>query len=451
MDLRTGAQGLVCIAQGRIVTETLVERVGGVKVIIGGRSVGANQVVIVVAVDLAGEHILARVLVIAIANKALFVAIVDHRHAAGKVHQGVGQLAAGQLLRIGLYAVVHIKEPAKTPAVMVAEEGGQAIDIRVRISEVVVIAEEIAQEVRGPILRDIGAHLLLELKVEHGGKFGACRVVAEQGIVATKNFAEDKEIRLALGLGVVENGRDKLLPEFEVDMFDRVDTEAVDVVVGDPIFVNLDHAIDHVGMLREKIVEAKEVTVQRIFTAETGIATVVIVDRVVKPGRDFQIGIRRVVEDGGVGETALGIQGREAVGARVVAVVKGRAGRIFIGKVRLIAIAKGAFLIGENIGGVVGDNVEEDLDAAAVGLCDQGLQLGIGAKVGVELGHIGVPVTVVAGRDIGSGALDWVVLKDRRHPNRSDAQIGQIIEFTREAGQVTAVEKAFIGGIEAIL
>ena len=53
---------------------------------------------------------------------------------------------------------------------------------------------------------------------------------------------------------------------------------------------------------------------------------------------------------------------------------------------------------------MVGDDVEEDLHAAVVGEVDEGLQLGVGAQVRVDLREVGDPVAVVAGATPGPGS-----------------------------------------------
>ena len=54
----------------------------------------------------------------------------------------------------------------------------------------------------------------------------------------------------------------KFLPELQVDVLDGVDPEAVDVVIGDPILVDLGHAVDHVGMLGEQVIQTEEIAVE---------------------------------------------------------------------------------------------------------------------------------------------------------------------------------------------
>ena len=53
---------------------------------------------VVVARDLLGEHVLARVLVAAVADEALLVAVIDGRHAAQQEQHRVGQHHALQHL-----------------------------------------------------------------------------------------------------------------------------------------------------------------------------------------------------------------------------------------------------------------------------------------------------------------------------------------------------------------
>lgn len=127
---------------GGVLVECLVKRVRRVEVVVGGGLVRADQIVVVVGRHLAGEHILAGVLVAAVAGKALLVAVVDHRHAAGKVHEGVRQLAAAEHLRVTQAPlVVAVEEIAEAPHVMVADKGRQAVDVRVFVRKPVVIGE----------------------------------------------------------------------------------------------------------------------------------------------------------------------------------------------------------------------------------------------------------------------------------------------------------------------
>ena len=72
-----------------------------VEVRVRGRLGRAEQAVVIVDRDLAREHVLARVLVVAVADEALFVARIDRRHAAQRQQHRVRQHDALQHLVVG--------------------------------------------------------------------------------------------------------------------------------------------------------------------------------------------------------------------------------------------------------------------------------------------------------------------------------------------------------------
>jgi len=62
-----------------------------IKIIIGSCFVCGDQVVIVVTVDTAGEHVFPCGLIAAIADKPLFITIIENRNPAGEDHQRMGK------------------------------------------------------------------------------------------------------------------------------------------------------------------------------------------------------------------------------------------------------------------------------------------------------------------------------------------------------------------------
>jgi hypothetical protein len=83
-----------------------------------------------------------------------------------------------------------------------------------------------------------------------------------------------------------------------------------------------------------------------------------------------------------------------------------------------------------------------------VGLADQRRQLGVGAEVRVDLGEVGDPVAVVAGR----GAvlqLDRLVLEAGGEPDRARPHTADVGQALPDPGQVTPVVEALGGGVEA--
>ena len=200
-------------------------------------------------------------------------------------------------------------------------------------------------------------------------------------------------------------------------------------------------------MLGEQIVEAEEVAVVGVLADEGGVPAVVVEGDVIQPGGHLHRGVRRV--EGREGEALGAAQRGEAVGAGVVTVVERGAGCGPVGHLVLGDVGGAvALLVVDDVGGVVGDDVEEDLHPHPVGLLDQRRQLGVGAQVGVDLGEVGDPVAVVAGR----GAvleLDGLVLEARGQPDRGGAQVADIAQALADPGQVAAVVEALGGGVEA--
>ena len=74
------------------------DAVRAVAVATAGRR-AADHRVVVVRRDLAGEHVLAGVLVATVADEALLVAVVDDRLAAQREHQRVGEVDLGAASR----------------------------------------------------------------------------------------------------------------------------------------------------------------------------------------------------------------------------------------------------------------------------------------------------------------------------------------------------------------
>ncbi len=243
-------------------------------------------------------------------------------------------------------------------------------------------------------------------------------------------------------------GGPELLPELDVHVLRRVDPEAVDADVGDPRLEDVDHPVDDLRAFGEEVVEPEEVAVLAVLPDERGVATVVVHRPVVQPGRhlDGLVGGRpedRVVREG------VEVERRERVRARVIAVVELVAVGVDIREGRLVPVRVRPFLVVDHVGGVVRDDVEEDLDPAVVGGVDERLELGVRAEVRVDLRVVRDPVAVIAGRRIGARALDRPVLEDRRHPDRRCPERLDVVEPVQQAGDVAAVVEALVGGVEA--
>ena len=106
-----------------------------------------------------------------------------------------------------------------------------------------------------------------------------------------------------------------------------------------------------------------------------------------------------------------------------------------------------ALHVSDDVAGVVGDDVEEHLDAQGVGSADEGLHLGVAAEVRVDTGVVDLPVAVVAGGGAADGAvaLHPVVLELRGHPDGGDAEAVEVRQLGGQASQVAAMIVAFIG------
>ncbi len=208
------------------------------------------------------------------------------------------------------------------------------------------------------------------------------------------HLAEHEEVVAALlrRVGVQRGG--PLGPELHVDVLHGVDPEAVDVEVPHPPLVDLLHAVDDLGALGPQVVEPGEVAVLAGLAGEGGVAAVVVHRRVVEPGRHLEPLLGRW--DGRRAREGTGVHaGERAAAVGVVRVVEGHAVLRQVREGALGEVVVGLLLVVDDVGGVVRDDVEEDLHALGVGLVDEGLEVLVGAEVRVDLGEVGDPVAVV--------------------------------------------------------
>ena len=443
LDLCARGERLMLMPELAEAGDVAVEQAVGVEVRAGAVGRAVHLDVVQVAGHLADEHVLAGVLVSTVADEALLVAVVDHRLAAGEEHQLVGELGALLALR----AVAQ--EEADAAHVVVAEEGGQAGGRRTSRRVVVVCREQAGEALGGEALGVVeGAGLVREIK--HGVHVRGAHVGRQQPRVGVVDLAEHEEIVL----GVALDGLGELLPEHKVDVLDGVDAEAVDAQIG-PGLVDVDHAVDDDLVLGHQVVEVTEIHVDGRFTRRPPRveAAVVVERRVVEPQRELGLfhalrDLRIVREGGGVGVHLR--HGRVARG--VIRGVELRAVDVLVGAGFLGDVGRvGALMAGvvNDIGGVVGDDVEVDLDALGVGLVDERLQLGVGAEVRVDLGEVRDPVAVVAGRRVRAGALHGTVHERRGEPDGAGAEALDVVELVAQALDVAAVEEALVCGVEA--
>ena len=269
---------------------------------------------------------------------------------------------------------------------------------------------------------------------------------ARAGQPVVEDLAEHEEVLVALLVGVVQDPRAEGLPELVVDVLHRVDAEAVDAEVLDPGLVDVRHPAHDAGVLGEQVVETEEVAVERVLAGEGRVAPVVVEPDVVEPERLLQL-LLAGLELRGEGEGRVRVELGEGVRAGVVAVVEGVAVGVAVGLGVLRDVRRtGVLLEADHVGGVVGDDVEEHLDAALVRGLDETGQLGVRAEVGVDLGEVGDPVAVVAGRAVLG--LHCLVLEDRREPDRLGAEALEVVELLPQAGDVATVVVALGGRVE---
>ncbi len=331
---------------------------------------------------------------------------------------------------------------------MVAEEGDLLVGVGLVGRVLPVVAEDRGELPRAAALGGVGAGRVLEGEVEGGVQAALGDVGRGDGGVGGVDLAEHEEVVAALLGGVgVQRGR-PLGPELHVDVLHGVDPEAVDGEVLHPPLVDLLHAVDDLGTFGPQVVEAVEVAVGGGLAGPGGVAAVVVHRRVVEPGGHLEVLLggrhRRGAREG------AGVHAGEAAGAvGVVGVVEGLP---VLGQVREGALGEvvvGLLLVVDDVGGVVGDDVEEDLHALGVGLGDEVLQVLVGAEVRVDLGEVGDPVAVVAGRGVLAGALDGLVLEEGRHPEGGGAEPLDVVELPGQALEVAALVEALVGGVVA--
>ena len=444
VHLGTVGERRVLLAQPGQRGDGAVERVPTPVAVGRRRRGGADQVVVVVRRDRAGEHVLPGVLVAPVAGEALLVAVVDDRLATGEVHQRVGELVAAQQL-VARERVVE--EAADASHVVVAEEGRERVGVGVGVGVEVVGGVEAAQPGGRQALGEVEAGAL-EAEVEGGVETALGGEGRQVGRVAVEDLAEREEVVVADGGGVLTDRRGELLPELQVDVLDGVDAEPVDAEV-DPGLVDVGHALDHVGLLGEQVVEAAEVAVRRALAGVGAVAAVVVVRRVVEPRRHLDGAVGHGAQDGGARERRGRVHRRERPG-EVVPVVERSPRRVAVGLGGLVDVGVRALGVVDDVGGVVGDDVEEDLDAPGVGPLDERRELGVGAEVRIDPGEVGDPVAVVARGGRGARALDRTVLEARREPDRGGAEPVDVVELLAQPGDVTPVEEPLVGRVEAV-
>ena len=218
--------------------------------------------------------------------------------------------------------VGHRHEPPDASDIVVAEERRQLIHIRVGVGVEVVVLEEALEPSGGA---GVGGEVLcarLESEVQDRLHLGTSGVARSEGLdLQIEDLAEHEELLKTLPTGELEHFGAKLLPELVVDVLHGVDAEAIDPEIPYPGLVDVDHALNHPRVLREKVIEASEVTVERILgTGERRVSAVVVERHIVEPLRHLArqlFGDERVVW-----EARLWVERREAVRAGEVAGIR---------------------------------------------------------------------------------------------------------------------------------
>ena len=79
---------------------------------------------------------------------------------------------------------------------------------------------------------------------------------------------------------------------------------------------------------------------------------------------------------------------------------------------------------------------------------DECLEFGARSEMAVGPGKIGHPIAVIASTFGSRVALYGLVLKNRREPDRGDAQLFKIVESRGQTLEVAAMEETLVLGIE---
>ena len=245
------------------------QRMVAIEVVVGRRLVRADQVVVRVGRHLVGEHVLAGVLVAPVAGEALLVAVVDDRLAAGEEHQRVRQLRSCQQLGVARPDLVDaLEEVADAAHVVVAEERRLGVGVAVGVGVVVVGLEERAQVVGGRALRG---------EPPRAATWKPKSIVAwswpsvENSLMNgepncwSNTSPKAKKSSMPRSSAASRMAGPEGLPELHVDVLGGVDAETVDAELLDPEGVDVDHPFDDLATLGPQIVEAEEVSVQRVL------------------------------------------------------------------------------------------------------------------------------------------------------------------------------------------
>ena len=328
-------------------------------------------------------------------------------------------------------------EHRESTGVVIADEGRQGARLG-RAAFVQWIAEEQSLPPFGALLaRERLERSGTEGEVEHRRIFVDPRVDRQRARLhrILIDFAEDVEIGNSARFRPGLHGGDERLPEFGIDVLGGIDPETVDAEPVNPASEHLDQSSDDPRVLSIEIVESGEIAIGRAFAIPFTVAAIVVPDRVVEPGRNldafFGLGNRHLIGKIRVGEAR--IIGGTAIAVAVEAGIDRRTVGPAATLIRIVcdravaACLDRAALILNHVCSVIGDDVHIDLHATRMRRIDQGLEVGIGAEMRINLGEIGHPIAVITGRFLARRTLHRLVLENRRDPDGGDAHALQII------------------------
>ena len=401
---RAGAQRGMRGAQCAELGKELVERMRRIELVVGAGAGGGEQRGGGVGGRARREHVLAGLLVVAAAaDHALFVAIMEHRHAAGEVKQAMAELGQVGDLREGGAGIVLLEKIAEAADVVIAEESDAGVDVAVVVGVRVVAVKKISERGGAAALRDKFPGGGGEGEIGGGvAGNGAGGKLAEVGDVArfVHHLAKLEKIRAAERAGLGADSGEKSLPEGGIDVAHRVDAETVHTPA-EPLAEDGDEALYDARVLREDVVEADEVAEDGVLAGEGAVAAVVVEGDIVQPRGIFRV-LLAAREDGHIGEAGFG--GEEGKRGGIVqavvgdgALVEGFSAGVAIRREGFVAVVEFTAFVADDVAGVVHDDVEVNLHAAGMGLADKLAKFVVGAEVRIDVQKIQDPVTMVAG------------------------------------------------------
>ena len=278
---------------------------------------------------------------------------------------------------------------------------------------------------------------LVQRQVDGGVQARALRAVEilpDRFIIVAPHLAEDQELLVAAFRGERLEAlilRIRLFQEVVVKALGRivhgVDSKTIHSDLFYPKSIDLAHASRRQRIVQIHIVQITHRVRQRL----PSVAIVVDVRREVVHAGFAVRGVARVVhlEHGIVGRLRLAVR-RVGPGDRAPAALR---------VLRVVALGGH----GEEVGGVVDDDVLDHLHAQRVGVGDHAPVVLDRAEVGVHGGEVVGPVAVVAAR--GDGRVDPLAVGRRRQPDRVDAQALQARQAPAQALEVAALELLGVG------